>query len=156
MKLWNPLAAIITLLMSIFMAIIFSMMVPSFMGMTGMDPNLCLLLWPLRWIIAYLLIILIVYPLSLNLAEKIFHFNPNEKGAGLWNPPVFFMTLIMSFIMAAIFGLPMGVGLDELFYLWPLRWVVAYLLINIIVYPIASWHVKKIFGLKPDKDRYNY
>lgn len=155
MKLFNPLAAIITLLMSILMAIIFSMMVPSFMGLEGMNPNLCLCLWPVRWIAAYLLIILIVHPLSLKLSEKIFNFNPNEKKSCLWNPPVFFMTLMMSFIMAAIFGLPMGMGQEEFFYLWPLRWVSAYLLINVIVYPVSSWHMKKIFGLKSDKDRYN-
>lgn len=133
MKLWNPAAFFISLIMSIVMAVIFGMFVPSLMGLQGLEPDLCLYMWPLRWVTAYLLINIIIYPIGFGLAEKIFPFNPNRDGMGLWNPAAFFISLMMSFIMAAIFGLPMGLPADLLFYMWLLRWVTAYLLINILV-----------------------
>jgi hypothetical protein len=67
----------------------------------------------------------------------------------LWNPAAFFISLIMSFLMCAIFGLPMGMPVDALFYLWPIRWVTAYLLINIVVYPIGFGLAKIVFGFDP-------
>lgn len=67
----------------------------------------------------------------------------------LWNPTAFFISLMMSFIMAAIFGLTMGMPVDLLFILWPVRWVTAYLLINIIIYPIGFGLAKKVFGFNP-------
>ena len=149
MKLWNPAAFFISLIMSMVMAIIFGMFVPSVMGLQGLEPDLCLYMWPLRWVTAYLLINIIIYPIGFGLAEKVFHFNPDRDGMGLWNPAAFFLSLMMSFIMAAIFGLPMGLPVDLLFTMWPLRWVTAYLLINIIVYPIGFWLAKKVFGFDP-------
>ena len=67
----------------------------------------------------------------------------------LWNPAAFFISLMMSFIMAAIFGLPMGMPVEALFLLWPVRWLTAYLLINIIIYPIGFGLAKKVFGFDP-------
>ena len=149
MKLWNPAAFFISLIMSMVMAVIFGILVPSFMGLQGLEWDLCLYMWPLRWLTAYLLINIIVYPIGFGLAEKVFKFNPGRDGMGLWNPAAFFISLIMSFVMAAIFGLPMGLPVDMFFYLWPLRWATAYLLINIIVYPIGFWLAKKVFGFDP-------
>jgi hypothetical protein len=68
---------------------------------------------------------------------------------GLWNPAAFFISLMMSFMMAAIFGLTMGMPVDLLFILWPVRWVTAYLLINIAIYPIGFGLAKKVFGFDP-------
>ena len=42
MKLWNPAAFFISLIMSMVMAIIFGMFVPSVMGLQGLEPDLCL------------------------------------------------------------------------------------------------------------------
>lgn len=67
----------------------------------------------------------------------------------LWNPAAFFISLMMSFIMAAIFGLTMGMPVDLLFILWPVRWVTTYLLINIIIYPIGFGLAKRVFGFNP-------
>ena len=149
MKLWNPAAFFISLIMSMVMAVIFGILVPSFIGLQRLEWDLCLYMWPLRWLTAYLLINIIVYPIGFGLAEKVFNFNPDRDGMGLWNPAAFFISLIMSFVMAAIFGLPMGLPADMFFYLWPLRWATAYLLINIIVYPIGFWLAKKVFGFDP-------
>ena len=142
MRLWNPAAFFISLMMSFIMAAIF--------GLTmGMSVEALFLLWPVRWVTAYLLINIIIYPIGFGLAEKIFHFNPDRDGMGLWNPAAFFISLMMSFIMAAIFGLPMGMPFEYLFYLWPVRWVTAYLLINIIIYPIGFGLAKKVFVFDP-------
>lgn len=67
----------------------------------------------------------------------------------LWNPAAFFISLMMSFIIALIFGLTMGMPVEWLFYLWPVRWVTAYLLINIVIYPIGFGLAKKVFGFDP-------
>ena len=149
MKLWNPAAFFISLMMSMIMAIIFGMFVPYILNIPGLEWDLCLLLWPVRWVTAYLLINIIIYPIGFGLAERVFHFNPDRDGMGLWNPAAFFISLMMSFIMAAIFGLTMGMPADLLFYLWPVRWVTAYLLINTIIYPIGFGLAKKVFGFDP-------
>ena len=58
---------------------------------------------------------------------------------GLWNPVAFWISLMMSIIMPLIFGvLPSylggdGITLEYCFILWPIRWIVAYLLINTFV-----------------------
>ena len=149
MRLWNPAAFFISLMMSMIMAIIFGMFVPYLLNIPGLEWDLCLILWPVRWVTAYLLINIVIYPIGFGLAELVFHFNPDRDGMGLWNPAAFFISLMMSFIMAAIFGLPMGMPVDLLFYLWPVRWVTAYLLINIIIYPIGFGLAKKVFGFDP-------
>jgi len=51
--------------------------------------------------------------------------------------------------MAAIFGLPMGMPIEYLFLLWPVRWAAAYLLINTVIYPIGFGLAKKVFGFDP-------
>jgi len=142
MRLWNPAAFFISLMMSFIMAAIFGLPM-------GMSVESLFLLWPVRWVTAYLLINIIIYPIGFGLADKIFHFNPDRDGMGLWNPAAFFISLMMSFIMAAIFGLPMGMPFEYLFYLWPARWVTAYLLINIVIYPIGFGLAKKVFGFDP-------
>ena len=76
MKLWNPAAFFISLIMSMVMAIIFGMFVPSVMGLQGLEPDLCLYMWPLRWVTTYLLINIIVYPIGFWLAKKVFGFDP--------------------------------------------------------------------------------
>lgn len=149
MKLWNPPAFFISLIMSMVMAVIFGMFIPHIFNISGLEWDLCLILWPLRWLTAYLLINIIIYPIGFMLAEKVFNFNPDRDGMGLWNPAAFFISLMMSFIMALIFGLPMGMPFEFLIYLWPLRWLTAYLLINILVYPIAFTLAEKIFGFNP-------
>ena len=149
MRLWNPAAFFISLMMSMIMAIIFGMFVPYILNIPGLEWDLCLILWPVRWATAYLLINIIIYPIGFELAEKVFHFNPDRDGMGLWNPAAFFISLMMSFIMAAIFGLPMGMPVEFLFYLWPVRWIPAYLLINIVIYPIGFGLTKKVFGFDP-------
>ena len=149
MRLWNPAAFFISLMMSIIMPVIFGIAVPHAIGLPGLEIDLCLYMWPLRWVTAYLLINIIVYPIGFGLAEKVFNFNPERDGMGLWNPAAFFISFMMTFIMPAIFALPMGLSIDLLFYMWPLRWVAAYLLINIVVYPIVFALAKKVFGFDP-------
>ena len=61
-RLWNPVAFWISFMMSIIMPIIFG--------------ENCLILWPLRWIVAYLLINTFVRETGLKLAAKVFKFNP--------------------------------------------------------------------------------
>lgn len=71
MKLWNPVAFFISLMMSLFMPLIFA--IPS-----GMPFEVCLIQWPIRWFIAYLLIIIFVSDLSVKLAKRVFGFNPKN------------------------------------------------------------------------------
>jgi|GEM_PF-1071829 len=149
MRLWNPAAFFISLMMSMIMAIIFGMFVPYLLNIPGLTWDLCLILWPVRWVTAYLLINIVIYPIGFGLAELVFHFNPDRDGIWLWNPAAFFISLMMSFIMAVIFGLPMGMSTEMLFYLWPVRWVTAYLLINIVIYPIGFGLAKRVFGFDP-------
>lgn len=67
----------------------------------------------------------------------------------LWNPAAFFISLIMSFFNVCNIRTTKGMPVDSLFYLWPVRWVTAYLLINIVVYPIGFGLAKIVFGFDP-------
>ena len=64
----------------------------------------------------------------------------------LWNPIAFFISLIMSIVMPLIFATPMGMPLEICFLMWPIRWVVAYFIVNLI--PIGIFH-------KLDDELYN-
>ena len=79
MKLWNPAAFFISLMMSMIMAIIFGMLVPYIMNIPGLEWDLCLILWPVRWAVAYLLINILIYPIGFGLAKKVFGFDPMAK-----------------------------------------------------------------------------
>ncbi|WP_295722672.1 hypothetical protein [uncultured Methanobrevibacter sp.] len=146
MRLWNPAIFFISLMMSMIMAVIFGIAVPYAIGLPGLEPDLCLYMWPLRWVTAYLLLTIIIYPIGFELGKKVFNFNSNRDSRGLWNPSLFFISFMISFIMPAIFNLPKGMAIDLLLYLWPLRWVTAYLLLNIIINPIGFGLAKKVFG----------
>lgn len=141
MELWNPPAFFISLMMSIIMPLIFS--VPM-----GMPILICILIWPARWAVAYLLVTQIVHPVGFGLADKIFGFKMGMK-TGLWNPAAFFISLIMSFIMPAIFGLTSNLTIEALFYIWPVRWAAAYFIVSQIVNPLAFKLAGKIFGFNP-------
>ena len=52
MRLWNPAAFFISLMMSMIMAIIFGMFVPYLLNIPGLEWDLCLILWPVRWVTA--------------------------------------------------------------------------------------------------------
>lgn len=73
----------------------------------------------------------------------------------LWNPVAFWMSFIMSMIMPLIFAvfpyylLGNGVSLENWLLLAPIRWFVAYLLVNIFVRNIAFKLAIKIFGFNP-------
>ena len=157
MRLWNPAAFFISLMMSMIMSIIFGIAVPNILALDGGLPwDMCLYLWPLRWLTAYLLINIIVYPIGFGLAEIVFHFNPDRDGMGLWNPAAFFISFMMSMIMPIIFGIYLpkffglpGLSWDLCLYMWPIRWLTAYLLINIVIYPIGFGLAKKVFGFDP-------
>ena len=143
MKLWNPLAFFISLIMSLVMPLIFA--VPM-----GMPIEMCFLMWPIRWVVAYCIVNFFVIPISLKLAGNIFGYELGMK-TGLWNPLAFFISLMMSFIMPAVFALPTGhLSFEFLVYLWPLRWVVAYLLVSQIVNPLAFKSAVKLFGFNPN------
>lgn len=141
MRLWNPVAFFISLIMSIVMPLIFS--IPM-----GMPIEICFLMWPIRWIVAYLLVTQAVHPIGFGLADKIFGFKMGMK-TGLWNPAAFFISLIMSFIMPAIFGLTTNLTVEALFMIWPIRWVVAYFIVSQIVNPLAFRLAGKVFGFNP-------
>lgn len=77
MKLWNPAAFFISLMMSMIMAILFGILVPVVLSLEGSLPwDMCLYLWPLRWLTAYLLINIIIYPIGFGLAKIVFGFDP--------------------------------------------------------------------------------
>ena len=129
MKLWNPVAFFISLIMSIVMALIFSY--PQ-----GMPVWLCFALWPVRWPVAYFFANFICNPLGFKLAVKVFNFDP-QKEYGIWNPVPFFISMQMSFIIPLIFG--------------PVRWFVAYCLINFIVRKLAFKLAIKVFNYNPEE-----
>ena len=117
----------------------------------GMPLDICFLMWPIRWVVAYFIVNLIVHPLSLKLAGKLFDYKLGMK-TGLWNPLAFFISLMMSFIMPLIFGVPNGqLSADVLFYMWPVRWVVAYFIVSQIVNPVSFKLAVKILGFNPMK-----
>lgn len=141
MKVFNPVAFFISLQMSLLMALIFA--VPS-----GMPFWLCVELWPVRWSVAYFFANFICNPLGFALAVKVFKFNPQDK-TGLWNPVSFFISLQMSFIVPLIFGVTTNLPFDRFLLLWPLRWAVAYCLINFIVRSVAFRLAAKVFSFTP-------
>lgn len=67
MKIWNPMAFFISLIMSIVMPLIFATPM-------GMPIEECFMFWPLRWPVAYFLVVVIVNPVSFKLANKVFGF----------------------------------------------------------------------------------
>lgn len=74
-RLWNPVAFWISLMMSIIMPIIFGV-IPYYLNGYGISLENCFILWPLRWVVAYLLINTFVRDIGLKLAAKVFKFNP--------------------------------------------------------------------------------
>ena len=54
--------------------------------------------------------------------------------------------------MPLIFGVPNGqLSADVLFYMWPVRWVVAYFIVSQIVNPVSFKLAVKILGFNPMK-----
>ncbi len=53
--------------------------------------------------------------------------------------------------MPLIFAVPMGSKLDIVLIYWPLRWLVTYLLITLIVNPTSFALAKKVFNFNPMK-----
>lgn len=142
MKIWNPVAFFISLIMSIVMALLFSY--PQ-----GMPVWLCFALWPVRWPVAYFFSNFICNPIGFKLAVKVFNFRPGQK-TGIWNPVPFFISLQMSFIIPLIFAFGFGgLEFDAFLYMWPIRWFVAYCLINFIVMPLAMKLAMKVFNYNP-------
>ena len=76
MGLWNPAAFFISFMMSMIMPIIFGIYLPKFFGMPGLSWDLCLYMWPIRWLTAYLLINTVIYPIGFGLAKKVFGYDP--------------------------------------------------------------------------------
>ena len=68
-KIWNPFAFFISFFMSLLMPFIFA--VPM-----GMPISILFLWWGVRWVVAYFLVVLIINPISLKLAIKVFNFKP--------------------------------------------------------------------------------
>ena len=116
---------------------------------TGMPLWLCVALWPIRWPVAYFFANFICNPLGFKLAVKVFNFQPGQK-TGIWNPVPFFISLQMSFIIPLIFGVTTNLPFDEFLLMWPIRWFVAYCLINFIVRPLAFKLAFKVFGFSPE------
>ena len=74
--LWNPIAFWISLMMSIIMPIIFGV-IPFYITGNGISLENCLLMWPIRWLVAYLLINTFVRSTGMKLAKKVFNFEPD-------------------------------------------------------------------------------
>ncbi|WP_294969603.1 hypothetical protein [uncultured Methanosphaera sp.] len=45
----------------------------------GMPIEMCLLYWPIRWLVAYLIVTLFVNKIAFRLAQKIFGFKPGVQ-----------------------------------------------------------------------------
>lgn len=142
MKLWNPVTFFTSMMMSFIMPAIFGLP-------RGMPVKALFQLWPARWITSYLLLTFITTPIGLGLAEKKFNFNPNRDKTGIWNPALFFTSLMMTFIMPSIFALPKGMSIKVLLLLWPFRWITSYLLLNFLINPIGFRLAKKVFRFDP-------
>ena len=67
----------------------------------------------------------------------------------VWNPVAFFISLIMSIVMALIFSYPQGMPVWLCFALWPTRWPVAYFFSNFICNPIGFKLAVKVFNFRP-------
>ena len=79
-KIWNPVGFFISLLMSLIMPLIFAV------GGGYMDLFTCLIQEVIRWPVAYFLVNLVVIPVSLRLAFKLFTMPPKNR---LFNPVAF-------------------------------------------------------------------
>ena len=75
-----------------------------------------------------------------------------EKLMNLWNPITFFVSFIMSGVVAFIFGIPNGLSVEMWFEMWPVRWLVAYLMVVIFVDDISFKLAMKVFGFRPGID----
>ncbi|MDO5828352.1 MAG: hypothetical protein Q4Q19_08835 [Methanobrevibacter sp.] len=113
----------------------------------GLSVEMWFEMWPVRWLVAYLMVVIFVDDISFKLAMKVFGFRPGiDSIDGLWNPIAFFMSFMMSMLMPAIFGLTTSMSIEQ--YIWqaPLRWFVAYLLIDLIVLKSGFYLAEKVFG----------
>lgn len=68
---WNPIAFFISLMMSFIMPLIFA--IPN-----GMPIEVCLIWWPVRWVVAYFIVTLFVNRVAFGLAQKVFGFKPGH------------------------------------------------------------------------------
>ena len=66
----------------------------------------------------------------------------------IWNPVAFFISFFMSLIMPVIFAIPHGMSIETCILYWPLRWVVAYFIVVILIQPTSFKLAAKIFGFK--------
>lgn len=69
----------------------------------------------------------------------------------IWNPMGFFISFFMSLLMPVIFAIPHGMTLETCVEYWPVRWVVAYFIVTLLVQPVSFKLAGKIFGFKPGK-----
>lgn len=69
----------------------------------------------------------------------------------LWNPPAFFISLMMSLFMPIIFAIPHGMALETCVIYWPIRWVVAYFIVTLFVQPFSFKLAGRIFNFDPRK-----
>ena len=124
MNLWNPITFFVSFIMSGAVAFIFG--IPN-----GLSVEMWFYMWPVRWLVAYLMVVTFVDDTSLI--------------DGLWNPIAFFMSFMMSMLMPAIFGLTTSMSIEQ--YIWqaPLRWFVAYLLIDLFVLKFGFYMAEKVF-----------
>lgn len=140
MNLWNPITFFVSFIMSGAVAFIFG--IPN-----GLSVEMWFYMWPVRWLVAYLMVVTFVDDTSFKLAMKVFGFRPGiDSIDGLWNPIAFFMSFMMSMLMPAIFGLTTSMSIEQ--YIWqaPLRWFVAYLLIDLFVLKSGFYLAEKVFG----------
>ena len=139
MNLWNPITFFMSFIMSGVVAFIFG--IPN-----GLSVEMWFEMWPVRWLVAYLMVVIFVDDISFKLAMKVFGFRPGiDSIDGLWNPIAFFMSFMMSMLMPAIFGLTTSMSIEQ--YIWqaPLRWFVAYLLIDLFVLKFGFYMAEKVF-----------
>ena len=140
-KLWNPTGFFISFFMSFLMPIMFA--VP--FGYIPIDIFLYQQL--IRWPVAYFIVTLIVIPISLYLAKSFFTFPPTDR---FFNPVTFFISLQMSFIMPFLLEYGFGsMSLNILFLMWPMRWVVAYFMVNFAIRPLSISLARIVFNVEP-------
>lgn len=140
-KIWNPVGFFISLFMSLIMPLIFAVLGGY------MDLYTFLSYAIIRWPIAYFIVNLVVIPISLKLAFKFFTMPPKNR---LFNPVAFFISFFMSFIMPFLLAYILGsMPLEGLIYGWPLRWLVAYILVNLAIRPISIKCAIKVFNYEP-------
>ncbi len=139
MNLWNPITFFVSLVMSGLVAFIFG--IPN-----GLSVDYWFMMWPVRWLVAYLMVVTFVDIYSFKLAMNVFGFKPGVDSIdGLWNPIAFFMSFMMSMLMPAIFGLTTKMTIYQ--YIWqaPIRWFVAYLLIDLFVLKLGFYLAERVF-----------